>query len=172
MVDAEERKANMTRTILAVFYFAFHVITAHAESLDALVHTGGTVTGGPITYSNFSSSITFPTPSLGPIDVRATETGLDITITGSGQAGLNRPDVVVSYDVTTPFMLNSMSAADINQLVGDFLFISYTLSAQSLLNGEPLGFSFVGRNFSAGCHTPGDALSFWDLSRSVHRPFT
>ena len=36
MVDAEERKANMTRTILAVFYFAFHVITA-SQSLDALV---------------------------------------------------------------------------------------------------------------------------------------
>jgi hypothetical protein len=167
---------NMTRIFLAVLYLSLDVVNTHAASLEALINSGDSLTGGSVTYSNFSGTLTAPTlpacggsptvlpcgvfiPSLATIDVRATETGLEISgidvslITPLVQQppGVN-PNIgfSMSYDVSTPISVYSMST-DIIPTGGNFIALGNTVTANRF-DGDQLGVASTVR--SPGCSAP------------------
>jgi hypothetical protein len=153
----------MRGTFLAIFCLLFHLTTAQAESLEDLINTGGTLTGGSVVYSNFSGSVTAPAlppcggsppvlpcgffiPSLATIDVRATGTGLDISgiaisvVTPFVQQPPGVTSTIgirMSYDVSTPLSVLSMSA-EIIPSGGNPVAVGNTVTANQF-NGDEIG---------------------------------
>jgi hypothetical protein len=148
----------MRRASLAILCLLLHFTTAQAESLQSLINTGGSLTGGSGTYSNFSGSLTVAptlascdnvfsvlpcatiTTSLSTINVQTTETGVEISgiqVSGVSQGPVN-PEVHVTmgYDVSMPLPVAAMST-DVRG-DGSFRILANTVTAERL-NGDFIG---------------------------------
>jgi hypothetical protein len=149
LISAKPRCTAVARNLL---FLAAIALSATAQTpivpLETLIATGGTVTAGDVTFSNFQKPNALPRP-LGAALFEFNDIGVSATANGDGTVTLN----LVFIDPATGLATPNFSTGDVTRLV------TYTATS----NNPVLRLNLVTQAFGAGTHVNGSVTQIYNL---------